>query len=91
VGTHTYNVNLYNTTSTLVASTTYTVTVGAANTDATTLSQLFLNDSLPTTSTYRMADSALVVSAGQTPTLSLMTPAKVGYLGVNFRNSAVSP
>jgi hypothetical protein len=93
VGTHTYNVNLYSSTSgaavALVAQTTYTVTVAAANTDATAAqSQIWLNQVLPSGSTYTQADSALVVSANQTPTLTLMTPTKVAYLAPNFRNSA---
>jgi len=87
-GTHVYTVNVF-ADAAIVATTTYTITVALANTDATAgQSQLFLNESLPTSSTYILADSSLVVSAGQTPTLSLMTPAKVAYLGVNFKNSA---
>jgi len=94
VGTHTYNVNLYSSTSgaavVLVAQTTYTVTVAAANNTATAgQSQLFLNEVLPTTTTYTMSDSLnLIKSAGQTSDLTLMTPSKVAYLGVNFKNSA---
>jgi len=90
VGTHVYNVNLYDRTNTLIASTPYTLTVTAANNTATAAqSQLFLNEVLPTATTYTMSDSLnLVKSAGQTSDLTLMTPSKVAYLGVNFRNSA---
>ena len=95
VGTHTYNVNLYGSAAgagagfALIAQTTYTVTVAAANTDATAAqSVIWLNQVLPTTSTYTQADSALVVSANQTPDLTLMTPTPVAYLAPNFRNSA---
>jgi len=90
VGTHVYNVNLYDRTNALIASTPYTLTVTAANSTATAAqSQLFLNEVLPTSSTYTMSDSLnLVKSAGQTSDLSLMTPTRVAYLGVNFRNSA---
>jgi len=77
--------------STIIATTAYTITVAAANADATSgQSQLYINDA-PTLSSsrlYFMADSSLVKSAGQLPTLNLMTPASVAYLGVNFRNSA---
>jgi len=92
VGSHIYTVNLFDaaTSGNLLASTTYTLTVAAANTDATAAqSQLFLNESVTTGATYIMSDSAnLVKSAGQTPTLVLMTPQKVAYLFPNFRNSA---
>ena len=91
VGTHTYNVNLYNNTNTLVTSTPYTLTVAAANSDATaSQSLIYINDSATVTSArlYTMADSTLVKSAGQLPTLNLMTPSAVAYLGLNFKNSA---
>jgi hypothetical protein len=89
VGTHIYTVNLRDRSMAIVASTTYTLTVAAANTDASAAtSQLFLNEALPTHNTYYMSDSTLVKSAGQLPTLNLMTPSRVAYLGVNFRNSA---
>jgi len=90
VGTHIYTVNVL-AGSTIIATTAYTITVAAANADATSgQSQLYINDA-PTLSSsrlYFMADSSLVKSAGQLPTLNLMTPASVAYLGVNFRNSA---
>ena len=94
VGTHTYNANLYSSTAgaavSLVAQTQYTLTVTAANTDATAAqSLLWLNGTLTGSgATYIQADSSLVVSANQQPDLSLMTPAKVAYLAPNFRNSA---
>lgn len=91
VGTHVYNVNLYNSANTLITNTTYTVTVAAANSDATAgQSLMYLNDAPTLTSArlYTMADSTLVKSAGQLPTLNLMTPSAVAYLGLNFRNSA---
>jgi len=89
VGTHIYTINLRDRSMAIVASTTYTLTVAAANTDASAAtSQLFLNEALPTHNTYYMSDSTLVKSAGQLPTLNLMTPGRVAYLGVNFRNSA---
>ena len=88
VGTHVYTVNVA-IGSTILATTTYTITVAAANTDATAAqSQIWLNQVLPSGSTYIQADSALVVSANQTPDLTLMTPTAVGYLAPNFRNSA---
>jgi len=59
VGTHIYTVNVLSN-STIVATTTYTITVAAANTDATAAqSQLFLNEALPTVSTYYMSDSSI--------------------------------
>jgi len=88
VGTHVYTVNVA-IDGTILATTTYSITVAAANTDATAgQSQIWLNQVLPSGSTYIQSDSALVVSANQTPDLSLMTPAKVAYLAPNFRNSA---
>ena len=94
VGTHTYNANLYSSTAgaavSLVAQTQYTLTVTAANPDATAAqSLLWLNGTFTGSgATYIQADSSLVVSANQQPNLSLMTPAKVAYLAPNFRNSA---
>jgi len=88
VGTHLYTVNVA-IGDTILASTSYTITVAAANTDATAAqSQIWLNQVLPSGSTYIQTDSALVVSANQTPDLTLMTPTKVAYLAPNFRNSA---
>ena len=88
VGTHVYTVNVQ-VGNAILATTTYTITVAAANTDATAAqSQIWLNQVLPSGSTYIQADSALVVSANQTPDLTLMTPTVVGYLAPNFRNSA---
>ena len=67
----------------------YTLTVTGADASASPLkSNLYINKVLPSGSTYIMADSALVVSAGQQPNLSLMTPNIVGYAMGNFRNAA---
>jgi len=90
VGTHIYTVNVL-AGSTIIATTTFTLTVAAANTDASSAQSLmYINDAPTLTSArlYTMADSSLVKSAGQLPTLNLMTPAAVAYLGLNFRNSA---
>ena len=89
-GSHVYNVNLYDKTNTFIVGTTYTLTVAAANSDATTKSVMYLNDDATNSAArlYTMADSTLVKSAGQLPTLNLMTPAPVAYLGLNFLNSA---
>jgi hypothetical protein len=67
----------------------YTLTV-AANDDSASPSKsnLYINKVLPSGSTYIMADSALVVSAGQKADLTLMTPSVVGYAMANFRNAA---
>ena len=67
----------------------FTLTVTTADNSASPLkSNLYINKVLPSGTTYIMADSALVVSAGQQPNLSLMTPTIVGYAMGNFRNAA---
>jgi len=90
VGTHIYTVNVL-AASTIIATTTFTLTVAAANTDASAAQSLmYINDAPTLTSArlYTMGDSSLVKSAGQLPTLNLMTPSAVAYLGLNFKNSA---
>jgi len=67
----------------------FTLTVTTADTSASaTKSNLFINQVLPTGSTYIRTDSALIVSAGQNADLTLMTPSKVGYAMGEFRNAA---
>jgi hypothetical protein len=92
-GTHVYTVTGYDSVGATIANSTaaFTLTVAAANTDASAAQSLmYINDSATLTSSrlYTMADSSLVKSAGQLPTLNLMTPSAVAYLGLNFRNSA---
>jgi hypothetical protein len=90
VGVHAYTIRA-NTgaTKATLASALYTLTV-AANDDSASpaKSNLYINKVLPSGSTYIMADSALVVSAGQKADLTLMTPSVVGYAMANFRNAA---
>jgi hypothetical protein len=90
VGSFGYTVQArYGNTLAVLQSALYTLTVAANDNSASPLkSNLYINKVLPSGSTYIMADSALVVSAGQKNDLTLMTPTVVGYAMANFRNAA---